>query len=136
MVLFSNVLYESNLTIPDGTAPVAGPIRVNPQALLLTVSGVSNSAPEEVDQTTSIPIRVVGTKKYGIIARHLVLARIVTSGTVSSRVYRRVPIFNPAFFVTALSTFSAEITYEGQSDWYLAGGEGERYHLTHLPASV
>jgi hypothetical protein len=120
--------YQTDLQDRSLTTPLIGQIITSPNTELITIGTFSNLAPT-ADVTTSIPIRVSGTKKYGITARHLVISRIAGTGTDEYLVYRRVPILKPSVFDTILSSVGLAVTYEGFSDWQVVGGQNERYHL-------
>jgi len=123
-----NLKYESELKLPDDSSNIIARVRVNEQSTLLAVSGTTNDEADG-DPNSKIPVRVSGTRKYGIIARHLVITRVVTTGTDSFRSYRKIVIFQPSLFYTFISTIDSGIEYEGLDDWILAGAISERYHL-------
>jgi hypothetical protein len=119
-------LYESDLLLVGSGDNVIGQIRLNPQVSALDVEGATNIEPTGPPNTTE-PIRSQGTRRYGIIARHIIISQIVSG----ARIYRRVPILTNAFFINIISTVAPAITYEGSSSWLLVGGMGERYHLVY-----
>jgi hypothetical protein len=131
MALNAEVKYQANLSLfTDSATPIVGLVRTSVLATGLDVGGVTNSE-TELDQNTSVPIRVSGTKKYGIIARHIVLYRLAGTSPNQFREYRKVVIFTPDTFVIMLSTPPTSIDYEGITDWILVGGQHERYHLAY-----
>jgi len=123
-------LYETNLFAPDGTTHLVSHVRTSANAKLLSIEGDTNDPPTEVDPTTTVPIRVSGTRKYGVTARHLVLSRLVGSSPNQYRIYRKVVIFTNDYFVQALSKLGQTVEYETFDDWAIVGGIQERYHLT------
>lgn len=129
MAFKTTVLYQSNLTLPGSEDSLVGYVICSSQAELLTVVGVPNVPPEGAEPNTSIPVRVSGTRKYGITARHIVISRIAGTAPDQYRVYRRIPIFDPTFFSSILSEFAETVEYESLSDWTVVGGQAERYHL-------
>ena len=129
MAFKTTVIYQSNLTLPGSEDSLVGFVVCSSQAELLTVEGVPNAPPEGATPNISIPIRVSSTRKYGITARHIVIARIAGTSTDQYRVYRRIPIFDPTFFSSILSEFAGTVEFESLSDWVIVGGQSERYHL-------
>ena len=122
-------LYQTDLFLEDGATAMFGRIFVSSSVPLLSVEGSTNDVPSEGTANILFPIRVSGTKKFGITARHLVIARLQGASPTQSRVYRRIPVFTKAFFDTAMSTIGAPVVYESLSDWFLIGGVQERYRL-------
>jgi hypothetical protein len=129
MVTKAKALYETNLFLPGGTDPLVGYVTVQAAAESLVIGSTTNAPPTTEEANTTQPIRVSGTKKYGITARHIVIARI--GGTTGStfREYRRIVIFTTALFETALSDLGLSVSYEGLDDWFIVGGQNERYRL-------
>ncbi len=124
MTIYPLYKYESNLFVTSAADPIIGLIRLNPAASVISVESATNVEPDG-DANTTEPIRATGTKNYGITARHIVISRLVDG----QRVYRKIPILTPDFFIDILSTAAPSITFEGASDWILVGGMGERYRL-------
>jgi len=128
MAVFSQLIYQTSLQIPTGTDPLVSHVFANPQSAALSVEGTVNSPPT-LPSNSTIPIRISGTKKYGITARKIRIVRIAGDSPDFYRVYRSIVVFDPAYFVAVLSTPSPTILYEEKNDWILVGGENERYHL-------
>jgi hypothetical protein len=130
MTIYPLYKYESNLFVTSAADPIIGLIRLNPAASVMSVESATNIEPDGAANTTE-PIRATRTKFYGITARHIVISRIVDG----QRVYRKIPILTPDFFIDILSTAAPSITYEGASNWILVGGMGERYRLHYAASS-
>jgi hypothetical protein len=128
MVTLVNAKYQTGLQIPEGTDPLIAQVRVNPLAETLSIEGVLNAVPAAASNS-QIPIRVSSSRRYGITARHIVLVRVVGEPGFTYRTYRRVVVFDPAYFEASLSTSAPDVAYEGFTDWLLVGGSQERYHL-------
>lgn len=126
--------YECNVLVPDSTEPLVGLITTLPVTTGLEVAGATNDEPG-ADANTYIPIRISGTRKFGVTARHLVLYRLVGTGSAARRLYTKVPVLTEAAWELMLSQLAPSITFAGSGDWILVGGIGERYHLTYgVPA--
>jgi len=125
----ASILYVSNLDEPADDTPIVGVIKVGGNTTNLNISGTQNTVPDGTAQNTTIPIRVSGTRRYGITARHIVIYRLVGTAPNQFRNYRRIVVPDPAKFVEYLSDIPSSIEYEGQDDWILVGGRGESYHL-------
>ena len=134
MAILTNVKYESNLVIPGDTDEVISVVRCSPLATGLTVGDYTNTPPSG-DVNSSDVIRISGTRKLGITARHLVIYRLAGASPNQYREYRRVPIFQISNFNAILSNPPGTITYQSLDDWILVGGLHERYHLTFAGAS-
>lgn len=130
MALNVVVPYTTDLLLPDDQATVqVGSVRLSQTSLTLTIDTSANVPDDGVVVNTTIPIRVTGTRRYGITARHLVIARISGTGTNLFRIYRKIAILSPTLFQSAVSTIGATISYENATDWTLVGAEQERYKL-------
>ena len=126
--------YESDLdTNPDDATSIVSVVRCNFLTAGLTIAGGSNDVPE-ADQNSNLPIRVAGTKKYGITARHIVISRLTGSTTTPNTQLVKVVIFQPSFFVTIISSFNPSIAFNGLEDWKLIGAQNERFHLLFDPS--
>jgi hypothetical protein len=134
MTLRSKVLYESDLFLTGTTTNILGFVLCQTTAQALSIAGVTNDPPTAEDPNTSFPIRVTGTKKFGITARHIVIGRLAGASPNQYREYRRIPIFTSVYFDNALSEFAASVEYESLTDWFIVGGIAERYRL-NLSAS-
>lgn len=135
MAILTNVKYESNLVLPGDTDEVISVVRCSPAATALTVGDYTNTPPSG-DVNSSDIIRISGTRKLGITARHLVIYRIAGTAPTQFREYRRVPIFQVSNFNAILSNPPGTITYQSLDDWILVGGLHERYHLFFSGASA
>lgn len=120
--------YQTEYVPASSGDTTTGLILVDTRAIALNIGGTQN-VESAVTVNTAIPIRVSGSRKYGIIARHVVLSRIEVVDTTSRLVYRRVPIFDPSNFSFYLGQINPSITYEGETDWSFVGAMNERYHL-------
>jgi len=107
---------------------VVGYVRCNSLSTGLTITSVANDA-ATATPNTNIPIRVASTRKYGVIARHIVIQRITTTTTSSNIKLVRVPIFTSSVFIQYISQVGGSISYDGLEDWKLIGAEQERYRL-------
>ena len=127
--------YKTDLSvIGDAGTPVIGIIRASVFTEGLTIASVANEAPTE-DLNTQIPIRVTSTRKYGLIARHIVLQRLTTTTTTPNIQLIRVVILQPDVFSGYISQIGGSIAYDGIEDWTIVGAQAERYHLFFgLPA--
>ena len=130
MTIYPLYKYESNLFIASAADPIIGLIRLNPASAALSVESATNIEPDGAANSTE-PIRSSRTRFYGITARHIIISRLVSG----QRVYRRIPILTPTFFIDILSTAAPSISFEGASDWILVGGMGERYRLLYAAGS-
>jgi hypothetical protein len=130
MTLKSLYIYETNLYIPDSTTKYAGAVRTLTGATALVIGGTANAEATEAEPNTFIPIRVSGTRKYGITARHIIIGKVLGATPNQYVQYRKVVIFQIDLFAQFLSSIDDTITYDGTSGWYLVGGSQERYHLT------
>lgn len=122
------IAYQTELVPMGATDPITGYCLASSNALALSVDGTANTAAGGT-VNTQIPIRVSGTRRYGITARKLVIARVQGTGTGTRLVYRRVPVFDPINFTVYLGSLSPSLTYETFSDWVLIGAQNERYRL-------
>jgi hypothetical protein len=130
MAVYSQLKYKTDLTTTDSSGPIVGRVRTLSQTTGLNVDGTPNAEPEE-DQSYTSPIRITGSRKFGIIARHLVIYQLVGTSPNQFRSYRRVPILDPANYVLYISTIPSTIGYEGSNGWILVGGIGEKHHLAY-----
>jgi len=121
--------YHTDLTVAgDAETPIIGVVRANTLTAGLTIESIANEAPTE-DLNTQIPIRVTSTKKYGLIARHIVLQRLTTA-TTSPNIQRvRVVILQPDIFTGYISQIGGSVSFNGLEDWTIVGAQAERYHL-------
>lgn len=131
MTVLISQLYQSNLLPVGGGDPLVGYVRVSGNVPNLNVDGTTNDPPSGADPTTRIPIRVSGTRKLGITARHLVLVRLDGTSPNQFRVYRRVIVFTQDLFVTAISAENPTIDFEGIDTWSLAGARAESYRFVN-----
>lgn len=129
MVIKTKALYETNLFATTGTDPLVGFVLVQAASESLVIGSTTNAPPTTAEANTTQPIRVSGTKKYGITARHIVIARIAGTTGSTFRTYRRIVIFTPVLFETSLSDLGLSVSYEGLDDWFIVGGQNERYRL-------
>jgi len=136
MAIKENVLYKTNLFAPDGSTPLVSYVRVDPQALTLQISDQTNDAPQSVDQSTTLPIRVTAGRRYGITARHVVISRLAGSSPNQYKVYRKIVVFDPDIYQQYLSLIASSISYESQTDWILVGGINEKYRLNYGAAQI
>jgi hypothetical protein len=120
--------YQSELVPTGETDPRIGLLKVGINVDSLTIATIANTSPAGVPNT-SIPIRVSGTRKFGITARHVIISRLETIGAGTIRVYRRIPVFDPVVFTEYLGSLSPAISYESQTDWVLVGAKNEAYRL-------
>jgi hypothetical protein len=121
--------YESDIFVTGGGSQIIGQVRINAAQLAITVEGADN-VPPEGDVNYLDPIRVTGTRRYGITARHIVISRIVGTDAASEfRVYRKVVILTSAFFIDIISTLDPAIVYGGFDTWNLIGSSAERHRL-------
>jgi hypothetical protein len=122
-------VYQSDLTLPtDPTANIFGYVRADSLSTGLTVNSVANDA-LTVTPNTQIPIRVASTRKYGIIARHIVLFRVTTTAPLNIIQLRRIVIFQPSIFIGYVSQLGASVAYDGLEDWKIIGANNERFRL-------
>lgn len=122
-------LYESQLVDSDFNN-VLYYIRTDPQVLLLEVGGDANDAPTAGASTVvNLFVSASGRRRYGISARLLDLVRLQGTAPNQYPIRRRVPILQPENFYQWLSAASPTISYQGQTDWRIAGGIGEKYKL-------
>jgi len=131
MTVFPLQLYETNLGLPnDVTTQLIGQVRVNPQALTLTIEGTPNVPPSQyTTANTTIPIRVSKKRNYGITARHIVLNRLGGTAPNQFIVRRKIVIFDLVLFDATISAPNNQYSYENQTDWILASAANEVYHL-------
>jgi hypothetical protein len=121
--------YDSDLTVEgDEDTALHGILRASNLITGLTIDSIANEAPT-ADPNTQIPIRVSSTRKYGIIARHIVIQRLTTATTVPNIQRVRIPILLPSVFVQYISQVGGSIAYNGLEDWTFVGAQNERYHL-------
>ena len=121
--------YESDLDVlGEAGTSVYGILRANSLTPGLTIASVANTAPTTAPNT-QIPIRVSSVRRYGIIARHIVIQRLTTSTTVPNIVRVRIPILTPAVFIQYISQTGGSIAYNGLEDWKFVGAQNERIHL-------
>jgi hypothetical protein len=135
MASIVSVLYTTDLISNDGETAIIGIVRCSSQAALLTINGDPNAPETGTPANSQFPIRVSGTRKFGITARHIVIYRVAGADPNFYRVYRRIPVFTTTFFANALSAFAPSVSYEGLEDWILVGGQNERYHLAYGKAA-
>jgi len=122
-------LYETNLTIEgDAETPVIGIVRANTLTAGLTIDSVANVA-STGELNSQIPIRVTSTRKYGIIARHIVLQRITTATTLPNIQRVKIVILQPDIFTGYVSQVGGAVSFGGLEDWVIIGAQQERYHL-------
>jgi hypothetical protein len=131
MTLFPLQIYQTNLGEPDDvTTPLIAQVRVSPTALTLTIEGTANVPPTAYTTVnTNIPVRVSKKRAYGITARHIILTRL--GGVIPNQyiVRRRIVMFDLELFEATISSLNNQFSYEGQTDWILAGAANECYHL-------
>lgn len=121
--------YESDLDlIGEAGTSVYGILRCNSLTEGLTIASIANTAPT-ADPNTQIPIRITSTRRYGIIARHIVLQRLTTTTTVPNIQRVRIPILTPSNFIQYISQVGGSIAYNGLEDWKIVGAQNERIHL-------
>jgi len=126
---FAVSLYESQLVDSTGNN-VLYYIRTDPQVLLLEVGGDTNDAPTAGASTVvNLFVSASSRRRYGISARVLDLVRLQGTAPNQYPIRRRVPVLQPENFYQWLSAASPTITYQGQTDWRVAGGIGEKYKL-------
>ena len=126
---FAVSLYESQLVDTD-TNQVLYYIRTDPQVLTLTVAGDANEAPTVGSSTVvNLFVNASGRRRNGITARLLDLVRLQGTSPNQYPIRRRVPILQSDNFYQWLSLASPTISYQGQTDWRIAGGRGESYKL-------
>jgi len=126
---FAVSLYESQLVDTD-TNQVLYYIRTDPQVLTLTVGGDANEAPTAGASTVvNLFVNASGRRRNGITARLLDLVRLQGTAPNQYPIRRRVPILQSDNFYQWLSLASPTISYQGQTDWRIAGGRGESYKL-------
>ena len=133
MALSTTQIYLSDI-FPVGSTDtkLAGKIRISAAALAFSVDGQANTPPDGVTADIQFPIHVSGTRKYGITARHIRIARISGTAPNQYRIYRTVPILDPINFTAFISAEAPTISYEGDSTWVIVGAQAERYHLFYL----
>jgi hypothetical protein len=121
--------YESDLDlIGEAGTSIYAILRANSLTPGLTVASVANEEPT-TEANTNIPVRITSTKKYGIIARHIVLQRLTTT-TTSPNIQRvRIPILTPSVFIQYISQVGGSISYNGLEDWKIVGAKNEGVHL-------
>jgi len=98
----------------------------------LTVGETTNDAPDIGEDTLESPIRGVGHKRrYGIQARHVTITRVVGTSPNQGRIYRTIPILSNETYdaIVAQLYNSPDVSYDGQTDWTIAGVEAEAYGL-------
>jgi len=130
MTIKSLYIYESNLYLPDTSTALIGAVRTLTTATELTIGGTANAEATEEEPNTTVPIRVSGTRKYGITARHIIIGKVQGTSPTQYVQYRKVVVFQIALFAEFLSSVDETVTFEGTSGWYVVGGSQERYHLT------
>lgn len=127
---FVDVRYTADIpATADGTDLLCAYVRVASQALTLTINGSANAPIEGSAVNSVVPIRVTSTRKYGIVARHIVIERIGGTTDTPIRVRRTVPIFNPATLHVTITEVAASISYQGHDDWTVIGAKNEIYNL-------
>lgn len=130
MTLQTQTLYDTELFVSGSTTDnQVAYLRTSAQVLLLTIDGTPNVSVEGTTKNSDIPIRVTGTRKYGIVARHIVLGRITGTSPNQFISRRTIPIFDPELFKVAISSVGITYSYEGQDDWKLVSAHNERYNL-------
>lgn len=134
MTVFLESLYTSDLNVPeDAGTKVVAPIRISPNVITLSVNGDPNVPVSGASQNAFIPVRAGGSRRYGIVARHLSLVRVAGTGADKYRVYRRVPILDPALFEVWVTLIDPTVEYETFATWIIAGAENEKYRLISVP---
>lgn len=121
--------YQTDLTVADDAeTPIIGVVRANSLTAGLAIASVANEAPTG-DLNTQVPIRVSSTRRFGLIARHIVLQRLTTA-TTSPNIQRvRIVILQPDIFAGFISQVGGSIAFNGLEDWIIIGAQAERYHL-------
>ena len=130
MTILVKTKYEASILLPDSTDPLISLFRVSSNVTGAVLDSLTNDPPT-AEQNSTMPIRITSTRKFGIIARHLVISRIVGTGSSSFRLYRKVPVLQPNVYLTVLSQVAPDISYEGFDDWTLVSGSEERYNLPY-----
>ena len=121
--------YESDLdVVGEAGTSVYGVVRANSLTAGLTIASIANDAPT-ADLNTQIPIRITSTRKYGIIARHIVLQRLTSSTTVPNIQIVKIPVLTPGVFIQYISQVGGSISFNGLEDWQIVGAQNERVHL-------
>ena len=121
--------YESDLDVlGEGGTSVYGILRANTLITGLTINSVANDESEGV-LSTQVPIRVTSTRKYGIVARHIVLQRLTTSTTTPNIQKVTIPVLTPSVFIQYISQVGNGVAYNGLEDWKIVGAQNERLHL-------
>lgn len=121
--------YLSQLLDTDGQ-PVAYKVRTSTKAKLLEIEGTANTPPDVSTYTkVSLRVRVSGTRKANITARHVNIYRTQGDSPNILVIRRKIVIFDPSLFYKALSLSKPTISYEDQTDWFLDGGRPETYNL-------
>jgi len=130
MTLQQQVLYDTEIYVPGSTSDnQVAYLRVSANVLALTIDGTPNVPVTGTELNSRVPIRSTGKRKYGIIARHLVLGRIAGTSPNQVIIRRTVPIFDPDLFKVAISAPAVVFSYESQSDWKLVSARNEVYNL-------
>ena len=121
--------YQTDLTVADDAeTPIIGVVRANSLTAGLSIASVANEAPTG-DLNTQVPIRVSSTRRFGLIARHIVLQRLTTA-TTSPNIQRvRIVVLQPDIFAGFISQVGGSIAFNGLEDWIIIGAQAERYHL-------
>lgn len=121
--------YQTDLTVADDAeTPIIGVVRANSLTAGLAIASVANEAPTG-DLNTQVPIRVSSTRRFGLIARHIVLQRLTTA-TTSPNIQRvRIVVLQPDIFAGFISQVGGSIAFNGLEDWIIIGAQAERYHL-------
>jgi hypothetical protein len=139
---FQNYVYETDI-LAEGEegAAVSGIVRALTTSVALEIGDFTNTPPSETENTYPNLIRLPGHKKRtGITARAVKLTSILGTAPLQSRIYRIVPIFDPAVFNASLGLLGSNpaITFEDSSNWTIAGMYNEIYGqaLTALPSST
>lgn len=124
-------LYKTEIFVPDSTDTYqTAYVRMSQNAANMTADGNGNVPALDVTLNSQIPIRVTGKRKYGIVARNIVIGRIQGLGTDQYILRRRIPILDPEFYTTIISQITPPIfVYEGHGDWKLISATNERYNL-------
>jgi len=131
MTNFAISIYQTQLFVPGSTDQTQNCyMRTTANALALTIDGDANVPPSGEVVNSQIPVRSSGIRKYGIIARNIVLGRLAGSSPNQLIVRRRIPIFDAELFQATISSLATiNFSYEGNSDWKLISAHNERYNL-------